>query len=236
MSSTTSFYNPDGAMPPPDDGLVELVSLYLAGALDEDASLEVGGRLRSGDAALMAAMRHLGDAALALGLSTAENSPEPSPHVRSRILRRVTEQSDRAKQAAHAERTDRTGSSGRTQVWRGWSEDRLNEGLFTLRADDSPWQDTGVEGVQVRRLFVDRPNNRMTAMFKMAPGSEYPDHLHDGVEECYVLQGELRVGDDLTMKAGDYQRAEGGSHHGRQWTTTGCVILVSSSLSDEIVD
>ena len=85
----------------------------------------------------------------------------------------------------------------------------------------------------MRRLFVDRPNNRMTAMFRMAPGTDYPEHVHNGFEECYVLEGELHVGDDIVMHAGDYQRADGGSEHARQWTERGCVLLVSTSMSDE---
>jgi quercetin dioxygenase-like cupin family protein len=72
----------------------------------------------------------------------------------------------------------------------------------------------------------------MTAMFRMEPGTSYPQHIHAGAEECYVLEGDLHVG-DMVLHAGDYQRAEAGSHHGYQSTETGCVLLVTCALNDE---
>ncbi|MGI9014708.1 MAG: cupin domain-containing protein [Phycisphaerales bacterium] len=122
-------------------------------------------------------------------------------------------------------------------IWDDWDDDasRSSSGLFTLSSEERDWQPTGIEGIEVRPLFVDRPNNRMTAMFRMAAGTEYVPHLHDGHEECYVLEGDLHVGEEIIMHAGDYQRAEAGSTHGRQWTERGCVLLISSSLSDEAI-
>ncbi|HMN97591.1 MAG TPA: cupin domain-containing protein [Phycisphaerales bacterium] len=221
----------DGADAPED--AVGRAAFYLAGALDDRDAASIEAALATGDEALISAVSEFGDAVIALGDSIASAAPGlregPSPDARANLLRRL--------EARVAELPRQQ----RAQIWRGWNSDQLadegpNRGLFTLYARDGRWEETGVEGVQVRRLFVDRPNNRMTAMFRMAPGSEYPDHMHDGVEECFVLEGELRVGEAITMRAGDYQRADGGSHHGRQWTETGCVILVSSSLSDEIVE
>ena len=75
----------------------------------------------------------------------------------------------------------------------------------------------------------------MTALFRMAAGSEYIPHVHAGPEECYVLEGDLHVGDDIVMHAGDYQRAPAGSVHGVQRTEGGCLLLVSSSMHDEVV-
>ena len=40
---------------------------------------------------------------------------------------------------------------------------------------------------------------------------------------------------DFVMHAGDYQRALPGSEHGRQWTKSGCLLLVTCSLSDEMM-
>jgi quercetin dioxygenase-like cupin family protein len=70
-------------------------------------------------------------------------------------------------------------------------------------------------------------------LVRMAPGSEYPGHRHAGAEECYVLQGDIWVG-DVHMRRGDYQRAPAGSRHPVQTTDEGCVLLLVSSLSDEI--
>ena len=74
----------------------------------------------------------------------------------------------------------------------------------------------------------------MTMLVRMEAGSSYPQHIHDGPEECYVLQGDLRVGDEV-LGRGDYQRAAPGSRHGIQSTENGCLLFIVSSLTDEII-
>ncbi len=122
------------------------------------------------------------------------------------------------------------------QVWSDWKDDEIDSGiLFTLPGSEGSWEPTGIDGIEVRRLFVDRVHNRMTAMFRMAAGTAYAPHVHDGPEECYVLEGDLHVGEDIVMHAGDYQRAPAGSTHGVQRTEHGCVLLISGSLHDELI-
>lgn len=202
------------------DDPVETAALYLAGALELPRRRVVEEGLRTGDHALIEALRALEGGAAALSALAAPVTPPPG--LRARVLEEVAE----------------LVGSGKRQIWRNWNQsgdaEAAPDGIFTLRMDEGAWEETGVQGVQVRRLFVDRAANRMTAMFRMAPGTEYPEHHHDGHEECYVLHGDLHVGDDLVMNAGDYQRAEAGSPHDRQWTKGGCVLLVSTSLSDEM--
>jgi quercetin dioxygenase-like cupin family protein len=203
---------------PRQDDPAELAALFLAGALEPSERRRVEEAFDAGDRALVEAMRRLSEGVLALG--EIAGSVEPTPDVRMRVL---------AAAAASS-------SGGRDQIWREWQGDAAESGLFTLRGNDGSWEQTGVPGVEVRKLFVDRAANRMTAMFRMAPGTSYPEHHHDGHEECYVLHGDLHVGSELVMNAGDYQRAEAHSPHDRQWTEGGCVLLVSTSLSDEMHD
>ena len=68
----------------------------------------------------------------------------------------------------------------------------------------------------------------------MAPGSSYPCHVHNGPEQCLVLEGDLLVEDDL-LGPGDYQWAEVGSRHGIQSTKQGCLLLITSSMTDEFI-
>jgi anti-sigma factor ChrR (cupin superfamily) len=82
---------------------------------------------------------------------------------------------------------------------------------------------------------MDSARDRMTCLVRMAAGTAYPRHIHAGPEECLVLEGELRVGDEM-LRAGDYQRAAPGSHHPVQSTDRGCLLLIVSSLSDELED
>lgn len=240
------------------DAVVERAAMYLAGAMD-DAEREAAeaslGSSTVATAPFRAAVAALQDAALALGegagavdgfrsMNVEGAADLPSPVVRNRVLESIASgepgrpsSANSTTSAGHDDaRGNVAGHSASSHVWHGWSSDDGPAGLFTLRRDETGWEETGVDGVQVRRLFVDRPNNRMTAMFRMAPGTDYPEHVHNGFEECYVLEGELHVGEEIVMHAGDYQRADGGSEHARQWTEGGCVLLVSTSMSDEWTD
>jgi anti-sigma factor ChrR (cupin superfamily) len=108
-------------------------------------------------------------------------------------------------------------------------------GLTLLRASEAAWQPSGVPGVDVRALFVDAASDRQTILVRMAPRSSYPRHAHGGTEECYVIQGDLIEG-GVVMRAGDYSRFEGGTQHGPLTTERGCLLLVVSSLHDEVVE
>ncbi|MBI3758220.1 MAG: cupin domain-containing protein [Deltaproteobacteria bacterium] len=105
--------------------------------------------------------------------------------------------------------------------------------MIVTRADGGVWEETGVQGVRVKRLSVDKQKDQFTALVRMEAGSSYPRHIHNGAEECLVLEGELRVGPEV-LRAGDYQRAPAGSRHGVQSTDNGCLLLIVSSLSDEM--
>jgi len=189
----------------------ERADLYASGAMTPEERRDFEARLAAGETDLLAEWAAVQK--LIPELARLASPMAPDPATRAEVLRRAD-------------------SSG-PQVWRQWSTTNEFESLFTLRKDAGDWEPTGEPGVEVRRLFVDRPNNRMTAMFRMAPGSSYPSHTHDSAEECYVLAGDLHVA-DLVMTAGDYQRAPRGSEHGVQRTEGGCLLLVSSSLSDEM--
>jgi quercetin dioxygenase-like cupin family protein len=90
----------------------------------------------------------------------------------------------------------------------------------------------GIRGVTYHTLYENRRTGRLTALVRMAPGTSLRAHAHDEqgeVEECLVLEGELRVGDEV-MRAGDYQRALPGSEHDEQRTETGALLYFSGTL------
>jgi anti-sigma factor ChrR (cupin superfamily) len=121
------------------------------------------------------------------------------------------------------------------QAWKQWQDDAASAAGFTLIARDAgAWEQTAFEGVEARRLFVDAHNDRVTMLVRMAAGSSYPAHVHGGPEECYVLEGDLDVG-DVVMRAGDYQRMERGATHAVQSTRNGCLLFLVSSLQDELL-
>jgi anti-sigma factor ChrR (cupin superfamily) len=118
------------------------------------------------------------------------------------------------------------------QVWKVWSP--APSGSAIQHAADRRWETTGLAGIEVQRLAVDHEADRVTMLVRMAPGSAYLPHRHRGVEECYVLEGDLQF-DGAEMRAGDYQRMEADSVHPVQSTRTGCLLLIISSLGDELL-
>ena len=154
---------------------------------------------------------------------------EPPERLWSRVAARVrtTPQEAAAAQAAPA---------APVQPWKAWTASaEARAGLLTITADDAGWQATSVPGIAVRQLFVDPAADRVTMLVRMAPGAAYPPHRHATAEECFVLQGDIRVDEHTHMRAGDYQRAEEGSRHGVQSTDGGCTLLIVSSLHDELL-
>ncbi len=120
------------------------------------------------------------------------------------------------------------------QLWKNWKAGAAAEELVIQRRHEGAWEATGVEGVEVKRLFADAARGYVTMLVRMAAGSSYPSHRHAGYEECYVLQGDLSVG-ETALHAGDYQRAEGGSVHMVQSTKDGCLLFIVSSQHDELL-
>lgn len=203
----------------PNHDPVELASLYAAGAMSEP-------EVRWFESHLAACARC---AAQVRGLGTAvrellESVPpvEPGPRVRERLLASI-----------QPPMPPGTASGQVRQVWKDWPDSPRDPVPFVCRAEDGPWEPTQIAGVDVRRLFVDRQRNQITMLVRMAAGTAYPEHRHGGAEECYVLRGDLSVGEDV-LTAGDYQCAPAGSRHGVQSTRDGCLLLIVSSLSDEL--
>jgi anti-sigma factor ChrR (cupin superfamily) len=205
------------------------------GILDDDtraqAALHALGSLPPDDAA--AYERHLTTCApcrdevqaarQALGqLAAIAPRQTPPPSLRRRVLDRI-----------HAEPRP----SPEVQAWKAWAPQLSPEGGSIFVAGvEGLWERTAIEGIEARRLFVDAANDRVTMLVRMAAGTAYPAHVHGGPEECYVLAGDLRVGEGIHMRAGDYQRVEKGYRHPVQSTDGGCLLLLISSLHDELVD
>jgi anti-sigma factor ChrR (cupin superfamily) len=95
------------------------------------------------------------------------------------------------------------------------------------------WEEVA-EGISCKLLSVDAETNRVTMLVRLAPGTDYPPHRHAGVEELYLVHGELMI-DDKTLYAGDFIRAEAGSVDHRVWSVTGCTCVLITSTKDAIL-
>lgn len=113
--------------------------------------------------------------------------------------------------------------------------DRLPAGPppFVRRADEGSWEAWRIPGAARRVLFVDRHNRRATLLLRLAPGGQVPAHRHRGVEELYILEGDIQDADGNVLRAGDYQRSEAGTTHARLWSVSGCTALMIASLGGD---
>jgi quercetin dioxygenase-like cupin family protein len=187
----------------------ELAALYTAGALPESEAREYEQRMAAG--CPLSNAESAGYSPVVERLVELAEPVEPPPRVRDALLARI-----------HA--ADDAALKGGPQIWRQWEATSTGSALYTMRRDEGTWDETGVTGVRIRRLFVDRQRNQFTGLVRMAPGTAYPRHVHDGPEECLVLEGDLSVGDEIQLAAGDYQYAPPGSLHGIQSTRGGCLL------------
>jgi anti-sigma factor ChrR (cupin superfamily) len=208
----------------PTDEIRERAALHALGVLEAEEARAFEAHLAAGCAVCLAEVRAFADVAGELALLAGETAPPPS--LREKLMAGL----DRPSEPAGGY----SASSRPVQVWKEWRSDR-SDPWFLLRAGEGEWAETGVRGVSVRRLFVDTARQTTTMMVRMAPGTSYPSHRHADAEECFVLEGDLHVGDTV-MHAGDYQRVEASSVHGVQSTEGGCTLLIVSSLHDEILE
>jgi hypothetical protein len=94
------------------------------------------------------------------------------------------------------------------------------------------WEDVA-PGISCKLLSTDAAMDRVSMLVRLKEGASYPPHQHAGVEELYLLQGELWI-DDRQLFPGDYNRAERGTSDQRVWSPTGCMCLLITSASDQL--
>ncbi|MSR61377.1 MAG: hypothetical protein EXS08_02865 [Planctomycetes bacterium] len=203
-----------------DQDALELAALYALSALGAP-EMEALEREHRGDLAFWAEVRSLREAAAGL----AETGPRAKP-------KRDLWPAIRARVSTPSSAPPPSASSA--QPWKRWQADPAVTACV-VNGDDSAFEPTDIPGIRVRRLFVDEPADRVTMLVRMDAGASYPAHRHGGVEECFVIQGDLSVGDATQLHAGDYQRMDKDSDHAVQSTRGGCVLLITSSQHDELL-
>jgi anti-sigma factor ChrR (cupin superfamily) len=98
--------------------------------------------------------------------------------------------------------------------------------------EERAWNEVA-PGVSCKVLAADLPNDRVSMLVRLAPGTVYPAHQHAGIEELHLLDGELWI-DQRKMMAGDYNRACAGTADKRVWSETGCTCVLITSTRDRL--
>lgn len=108
-------------------------------------------------------------------------------------------------------------------------------GNYTVAADDGPWNDSGLPGIDVKILAVDHQRGLVTLLLRGEPGARYPSHRHSAPEECYVIRGSVTIAGRL-LRAGDFHHADAGSDHGEISTAEGAEVLLIGAIDDYLSD
>ena len=86
-------------------------------------------------------------------------------------------------------------------------------------------------GIECKLLASDMERHRVSMLVRLAPGASYPAHMHAGIEELHLLEGELWI-DERQLFPGDYNY--GAPHAGdeRVCSHTGCTCVLITSTDD----
>jgi hypothetical protein len=98
------------------------------------------------------------------------------------------------------------------------------------RWDEPEWEEVA-PGICCKLMATDAKEHRVSMLVRLLPGVEYPPHTHAGLEELFLLDGELWI-DGRKLNPGDYNRAEAGSGDKRVWSETGCTCVLITSTQD----
>ncbi|HEY0938647.1 MAG TPA: cupin domain-containing protein [Steroidobacter sp.] len=94
------------------------------------------------------------------------------------------------------------------------------------------WQQAA-PGITCKLLSTDEQQKVTSMLVRLAPGISYPPHRHAGVEEMFLLEGELWI-EDRKLLPGDFNRAAPGTSDQRVYSETGCMCLLITSSLDEL--
>lgn len=86
-----------------------------------------------------------------------------------------------------------------------------------------PWVDAG-PGNQMKLLMHDRETGMITILTRLAPGASIPFHVHEAMEQTYILEGSLKD-DEGEVAAGNFVIRPKGSRHSPV-APNGCTMLV----------
>lgn len=191
------------------DETVERASLYALGALSHHEARAFEEHLAEGCDACEDELRSFEGVAAALAFA-APSAPPPAG-AREKLAQRLAQGNGSARKPAAA---------GAQQ-------------FLTVRGDEGAWEEM-FEGIFVKRLFVDRGRGSVTSLYRFQPGAQIPPHPHGGVEECYVLEGDLEANGEV-LGPGDYTCAPAGSFHPSVRTAGGAMVLIIEQASREMM-
>ena len=92
-----------------------------------------------------------------------------------------------------------------------------------IETDSVPWIETS-PGNKMKVIYHDPATEMLTIVSKLEPGSGIPPHVHEDLEQTFILEGSL-VDDEGECTAGNFVIRPKGSRHAPT-APNGCTMLV----------
>ena len=92
-----------------------------------------------------------------------------------------------------------------------------------VETESLPWVQTG-PGSKMKVIYHDPASGLLTILGKLEPGAGIPAHVHEDLEQTFVLEGSL-VDDEGACTAGNFVVRAKGSRHSPV-APNGCTMLV----------
>ena len=105
--------------------------------------------------------------------------------------------------------------------------------MLVKRAAERDWQATPYPGIE-RSLFRNNEAGGRSSLVRLAAGTRFPRHRHEGSEEVVVLSGRVAIA-GLELEAGDYLYTTAGEEHDVV-ARSDAVIFVSSQRATPVVE
>ena len=100
----------------------------------------------------------------------------------------------------------------------------VRPGISLVRSGLLPWGEHSA-GVRTKDFWPDPTSGARCFLLELLPGSVFPDHEHNALEEVFVLRGSFSVAGEV-LRTGDFCRSEPGT---RDWDISseeGALLLV----------
>lgn len=97
--------------------------------------------------------------------------------------------------------------------------------ILHITKDQQDWINLPIKNARMLELSARKSDGFAVSIIDLKPGGEFPEHDHHGVEMAYILEGDLEA-DGVIFQAGDFFRADPGSHHGKHTSPSGCQALI----------
>jgi quercetin dioxygenase-like cupin family protein len=121
----------------------------------------------------------------------------------------------------------------RTKIMRSIAESSL-EKYSTVYAQADTWH-AFLDKIEFKLL--NEVDGIASYLLRLQPGAVLPAHHHPVDEECVVLEGELRIGERLVLKKGDFHLARKDIPHAEITTDVGALIFLRGAkpIADHLI-